>query len=609
MDGNDSPKTFGRSDWIILCAIVLGALAVRAVYLWQYRFCPLFEFPIMDPEYHDLWARDFAEGRSFMDAQPYFRAPLYPWFLGICYKLSDGSYLFPRIVQILLGSMSCGLLFLLARRFFNRTVAAASGGVAATFWLFVYFENELLIVPLIVFLDLLLLWLLAKALDGGSKLLIVLSGLVTGISAIARPNILLFGLAACVWLLLVDPRESKGFGANWRRGFGRAFLFGGACLVAILPVTVRNWTEGDDLVLISSQGGVNFYIGNNASSDGTTAVVPGTRAGWWEGYHDTIAIAENAEGRRLKPSEVSQYFFDQAYRFIRESTDDWIGLTCRKAGFFFNRAEFTNNQPIRFFAERFGPVVRLLPIGFGLIAPLSLLGLILCLKRFRRTFPLWGFCLVYTASVILFFICTRFRMPVVPVLIVLACSAVHWIFTVCAQRRWTRAAIAGLVLVPLFWWTNTLPEKYTDSTFGGLEILGSLELNNGNPRKAVEYYREAIDAFGPIELSKPAYETLLHTRLGVALYKMGDREGAKKAFESIRKRNMRARHRSEYADSVFGLGLIAVDEGKIDEAIKYFRFTLSIAPDYTKAEEELRKLAEQSGSGRDTAPEQDGRRE
>lgn len=606
MDGNGSPKAFERSDWIILGAVVLGALAVRVVYLWQYRSCPLFEFPIMDPDYHDQWARDFAAGRSFMEGEPYFRAPLYPWFLGVCYKLSGGSYLFPRVVQIVLGATSCGLVFLLARFFYSRAAAAASGAVAATFWLFVYFENELLIVPLIVFLDLLLLWLLASALTGGSRTALVAGGFVTGLSAIARPNILLFGLAACLWLLFFDSTSRERFRMRWKKGLVGALLFGGACLVPILPVTVRNVVEGDDLVLISSQGGVNFYIGNNAASDGTTAVVPGTRAGWWEGYRDTIAMAETAEGRNLEPSEVSRHFFGKAFEFIRQKPREWFDLTCRKAGYFFNRAEFTNNQPIRFFAERFGPIVRLLPIGFGVIAPLSLLGLFLCLKRFRRTFPLWGFCLVYTASIIAFFICTRFKMPAVPVLIILACGAVQWLVTTCTQRRWQRASLAVLVLIPLFWWTNTLPGKYTDSAFGGLEILGSLELNNENPEKAAEYYREAIRVFGPIEANKPPYETLLHTRLGVALYKMGDIEGAKSVFESIGKRNMRARHMSEYADGVFGLGLIAIDQGEIDKAIEYFRFVLErIDPGYTKAEEELNKLLEQSDSGGDALRERD----
>ena len=50
------------------------------------------------------------------------------------------------------------------------------------------------------------------------------------------------------------------------------------CLI-IFPVTLRNYLIGDDWVLISANGGVNFYIGNNAHYDSTVAIHPGLH---WE---------------------------------------------------------------------------------------------------------------------------------------------------------------------------------------------------------------------------------------------------------------------------------------------------------------------------------------
>ena len=58
---------------------------------------------------------------------------------------------------------------------------------------------------------------------------------------------------------------------------------GGVLLVVVLPITIRNCAVGGDAVLIASQGGVNFYIGNNPDSDGRTAIVPGTPGDWWGG--------------------------------------------------------------------------------------------------------------------------------------------------------------------------------------------------------------------------------------------------------------------------------------------------------------------------------------
>jgi dolichyl-phosphate-mannose--protein O-mannosyl transferase len=66
----------------------------------------------------------------------------------------------PRIVQAALGSLSCGMLYLIGRSAFSRTVGAIASLAAATYWIFIYFDGELLIPVLIVFLDLGLLGLL-----------------------------------------------------------------------------------------------------------------------------------------------------------------------------------------------------------------------------------------------------------------------------------------------------------------------------------------------------------------------------------------------------------------------------------------------------------------
>ena len=47
---------------------------------------PLFLSPQMDALYHHEWALAIAAGREFI-ADAFFRAPLYPYFLGLLYKL------------------------------------------------------------------------------------------------------------------------------------------------------------------------------------------------------------------------------------------------------------------------------------------------------------------------------------------------------------------------------------------------------------------------------------------------------------------------------------------------------------------------------------------
>jgi Flp pilus assembly protein TadD/4-amino-4-deoxy-L-arabinose transferase-like glycosyltransferase len=580
MDSETKKDFFFYRDWkdrILFLSIVTGAFLLRLLYICQYRDNPTFAQPAMDPLYHVLWARAFVEGNSFMEGMPFFRAPLYPWFLGSCFSIFGENYFIPRIVQAAMGALSCGLVFVVGRRLFGRGVGAAAGIVAASYWLFLYFEGELLIVPLIVFLDLLFLWLLIRAHDVRSTPLYMASGLVLGLSALARPNILLFGLATCVWILFSDRGKGK-------ISFARAFLFGLLCLVPILPVTIRNYTEGDDLVLISTQGGVNFYIGNNEKSDGTRAIVPGTPPDWWGGYFGTIAMAEEAEGRKLKPSEVSQHFFGRAFTFIREEPGDWLDLTGRKIRYFWTAAEISNNQPIRFFAERFGPVVKFLPIGFGLIAPLALLGLLLCFRKPGRLFPLWGFVLFYTASVVLFFVCTRFRVPVTPILIILACSAVRWLISAVRNGRWRGLSVGVLFLALAFWGVNDKPDNLADPDFQGHLILGDFACRGGNLDEAIGHFKAGLE-------KNPDFAPL-HLQLGWALLQKGEEEKAERELEL----SLKGENASEsFGPAAVRLAAIYAGRGETERAENLYRNVLELNPRIAEAHHGLSCLLVRSG--------------
>ncbi len=212
----------------------------------------------------------------------------------------------------------------------------------------------------------------------------------------ARPNVLLFAPVVLIWIVVIGHR---------RRGrilSGAVFTAG--CLIAVLPVTIRNYVVGDDLVLISSQGGVNLYIGNNPRADGFNVVLPGTRPHWRDTYLDQKAIAERAEGRALKPSEVSSYYVKQTWKFVGDSPGTALGLMLSKLKLFWNGYEFANNKDIYDYTGRYTPVVRCLPLGFGAVGPLGLLGVVLYWPRRAELFPLWGFVVVYMVGVALFFV-------------------------------------------------------------------------------------------------------------------------------------------------------------------------------------------------------------
>lgn len=554
-----------RGTWLWFALIVTVAFAARAWHVSSIQSSPLTRAPILDEKVHHEWAAQFAAGepwsvdRATGEPQPYFRAPLYIWFVGTTYKLfgSDPARA-PRLIQGVLGALGCGLLFLLGQRLFSRPVGVIAGLAMALDWVLVLFDGELLIVPLIVFLDVALVWLLVRAKERPSALAWAAAGAVLGLSAIARPNVLLFAPAALAWLLWVE----RGLGRPWPGALARGAAFTAGVLLLVLPVTARNWIIGGERVLVASQGGVNFYIGNNPLSDGVTAVVPGTSPDWWEGYEQTHAMVAADLGREPRESEVSQWFFDRAFAYWKEEPGAAFDNFLRKARYLVNRQEWANNKCLYTFVEEFAPGTGWLPIGFGLVGPLGLLGLALGLRRAGRLFPLWGFCLAYGLSVALFFVNARFRAPLVPFLILYGASALVWLVQRARARELRPLALGVTALAGLGLFVNwipdrglTTPHRVREDFFG---TLANELADRGETNRALYWLdRTARSAAGRLETEsglRPEYRQYLTVILYSSLYRAGN---------------------------------LLEAEGRAEEAIKAYRGVLAYLPPNTPQRVEL----------------------
>ncbi len=114
---------------LLACLVVLAlAFIVKGSYLREKRDLPDFSRPTLDAKYHDDWAWGLTSGdwTPRMDearGDAYFRAPLYPYFLSLLYRIFGHSYLAVRLAQILIGSLSALIFFLLTRLLFGTAPA------------------------------------------------------------------------------------------------------------------------------------------------------------------------------------------------------------------------------------------------------------------------------------------------------------------------------------------------------------------------------------------------------------------------------------------------------------------------------------------------------
>ncbi len=512
---------------IIVLGIFVLAYALRFIYLLQMKSSPLFFSPTMDPLYHDVWAQNIAGG-NWIGGKVFFRAPFYVYFLAIVYKIFGHDYIIPRLIQHLVGSFSCVLVYFLARKLFNRKVAVVSGLIAATYGMFIYFEGELLLDSFLVLFDLLLILFLLKARENPKFSKWFLCGIILGLSAITRPNIIVFIPVVWLWIFLVF-RKKKTLKAI--QTYSASFLLGSILIIS--PVTLRNMIAGGDTVLIASQGGINFYIGNNENADGVSAIF--YKEDWQ--YRDFQQMAERETGKSLKPSEISSFYYRKGVDFYLENPSSAFKLLVKKLYLFWNRFEISNNQDIHFF-RRYSSLIRTLPLGFWLVGPLGLAGMVLSMlhrkrqtkksrdrlrsQRKRLSLPIL-FVFSYMISVVMFFVTARFRLPVIPFLIIFSGFSLVWLRERVLKKDISSLKLSFLILLPFAILSNSNAYHLGVGDFSQAHFsLGNLHLKEGRLDLALMEYESAL-AVNP-RVSR------VHLNWGMVHFRKGDYDKAEKEF-------------------------------------------------------------------------------
>ena len=79
----------GRREWLAVGALMGFAFALRVWFVLAMEAHPPHQVPILDSAFHVDWARALAAGREYapLADRPFFRAPLYAWFLAGLFTL------------------------------------------------------------------------------------------------------------------------------------------------------------------------------------------------------------------------------------------------------------------------------------------------------------------------------------------------------------------------------------------------------------------------------------------------------------------------------------------------------------------------------------------
>ncbi len=532
----------------VFLGILVLALVLRLLHAWQMASSPLYDEPAVDGMTYVAHARELAAGDWLGRDRPVFwQPPLYPYVLGLV-KLAfpDSFFHAVRWMQALWGALACALTCLLGTRLFSPRVGLAAGLAAALCGPLIYFDGEILPASLATLLGLSGLLLLLGALRRGTPASFIPAGLLYGLAALAVPTVLGFCLLAGAWIAWKGPSR-----------LGAAlFLLGIAA--AVLPVTLRNYAIGGEPVLISSNSGVNFHIGNSADHERLVRIRPG-----WE-WDDLVAgPVETGIERR---SERSAWFWKQAMEYMRDEPLDYLALQARKGLGLLNGHEEGRNQGIYYWRHHSGVLAatlwkRVVAFPFGVVAPLAVLGLVLAVHR-RGLDPAALFVLAYAAAVVAFFPTSRYRAPMLPVLLVLAAHAGWWLWDHLREGRYRRAipAAGAVALVGLV----------SNLGAGPMELAGdaAIHYNIGQAHSRQGRAAEAAKALTRAVELDPAYWQAWND-LGTIRAQQGDAAGAAAIFERV------TRARPDRPEPWVNLAHSFRAHGRLDEAVPAYERALS----------------------------------
>lgn len=545
-----------------LAFIFLTAFIFRLVFLFEFESVPLFDTPTMDMAYHHQWAQAIANGTDYIDGS-FFRAPLYPYFLGFIYTFLGRSFWIVKIIQAILGSLSVVLVFLIGLRAFNLKTTAIAALFCATCGTLIFYDGQLLVPSLAIFLNMLSLYFLVRAAQASAVKDYFLGGLVLGFSAIARPTVLLFGIVILLWILL---RKAKGQG--WKFVWIPTLAFFISMLLPIVPVTIHNYVKSHEFTPIGTYSGLNFYIGNNLSADGVSAKIPGARNDWWGMMEDARTIAENDVNHPLTDGQLSDYWLDKTFEEIFEYPGHFITLLFHKTIYLIQGIELSNNFDLYFFAHQTNLLKiliwkKILFYPWGLLLPLAVMGFFLSMKWNRPTEVLAIFILTYIPAIVLFFVTSRYRLPMVPVLSLFASAGAVKIISYFKNRPLKSNLLIGITLILLLLAANIDFYRHRpQSDAPGLYTMGSLYEKRGNKPLAEHYYRQSIQADSTFTQS--------YNELALLLCSNGNFDEALVQMEKGRRLSP-----NNYIYH-YNLGYITLQAGHPDEAVAPFKDALRL---------------------------------
>ncbi|MDD2751951.1 MAG: glycosyltransferase family 39 protein [Candidatus Omnitrophica bacterium] len=336
--------------------------------------------------------------------------PLYPAICILVYYFTAHSFFAMEIIQALVSSSICIVIFLIAARIFGKKTGFLAAILTVLHPGLVIYTAKLHPLVFDSLLICLVAWLLIRARELPGTLPQLKLGLTFGLSILTRSTMLLF--LPFSWLWLIKGSKKKFL----------LYIF--ICLLTILPWIIRNYMIYKKITIVSSSANV-FWRGNNPLATGTSLAASGK------------PMLEEAKGMMDKiygKSELEQnrIFWEESLHFIKANPGKFTKLFMKKFFYFLWFAPTTGSE---YKKEWLLPYM----IFYSLSLFFGLIGLI-AIRRLPFSLQYDSFIIIILILIIgfaqsLFYVETRHRWAIEPLFLIFSARGLISVFEI--RRRKT----------------------------------------------------------------------------------------------------------------------------------------------------------------------------
>lgn len=562
-------KLFSQKNWPYL--IFFLALALRLVYLVFLKNTYLFYgHPSDDVMYYRSWAQMITQGNAFGDSA-FSGMPLFAYYLAILFKICLGHWFAVNIFNIILGSVNCVLLYVLAKQLFSQRCAVITAILAATNFILIYYDWLMMPVTLLITLSLCILLALNSPASKSTKDWLLI-GFFIGLAALGDGKFLIF--AALLIGYLGWTHRTQSF-----KQIGRVIiplLLG--LLIILGTVTVRNRIVGGEWIFITSQSGLSLYVGNNPQASGAFENPDFIRPSHTGQDEDQRIFVEKTLGQKVSLSQVSHFYRDLALNFITTQPWNYAQLLGKKLILFARDAEMSHD--IDLILQR-DIKLKIDWNPYPLIFPLALFGIFIVWQKQKQGRFAILIIVGHLIYCLIYFVTTRQRAPILPLLILFEAYAFVWLSDHIQARR-IKIVLPTLMAITAF--IAVVPPQFIDGanfTFLNYTKIGSLYDEKKDYPKAQQAFAAALT------LAPEDPNTLFN--LGTAYLHQSQYQQAEQYL------NRAIEYGQFNIDATFNLGYIYEQTHRTQMAFEAYQEVLKHAPHSLDALFRIAQLYQQQG--------------